>query len=351
MDFNVFKLDVITTEVIEFYKSNLGIAKKQYEELIDSAKPRGLDKTVLEGYYEIHHIKARCMGGEDIKDNLVLLTYKEHIIAHLLLFIINPEVIGLRFAFFMLTNLKDVKDSDSDLYIDLISLEYIRSETYNSPEFRKMQSELVKNAWKDPEYRKIQSELAKNRWKDPEYRERKSKSSKNMWKDSEYRERKSELTKNQWKDPEFRERMSNMWKDPEFRKMQSELAKNRWKDPEYRERKSKSSKNMWKDPEFRKIQSELTKNQWKDPKFREMQSNMWKDPEFRKMQSELAKNRWKDPEYREKIECKQGYRCISPDNIEYKSITEASKSLNISCATLSRWIKKGKNGWKRVKKS
>ena len=317
MDFNVFRLDVITAEVIEFYKSNLDIAKKQYEELIDSAKPRGLDKTVLEGYYEIHHIKARCMGGEDIKDNLVLLTYKEHIIAHLLLFIINPEVIGLRFAFFMLTNLKNVKDSDSDLYIDLISLEYIRSETYNSPEFRKMQSELVKNAWKDPEYRKIQSELAKNRWKDPEYREM----------------------------------QSNMRKDPEFRKMQSDLAKNRWKDPEYRERKSKSSKNMWKDPELRKMQSELAKNQWKDPKFREMQSNMWKDPEFRKIQSELAKNRWKDPEYREKIESKQGYRCISPDNIEYKSITEASKSLNISCATLSRWIKEGKNGWKRVKKS
>lgn len=206
MDFNVFRLDVITAEVVEFYKSNLDIAKKQYEELINSAKPRGLDKTVLEGYYEMHHIKARCMGGEDIEDNLVLLTYKEHIIAHLLLFTINPEVVGLRFAFFMLTNIKNVKGTDPDLYIDLISLDYIRSETYNSPEFREKQSE-------------------------------------------------------------------------------------------------------------------------------------------------LAKNRWKDPEFREKIEYKQSCICISPDNIEYKSITEASKSHNIPRRTLSRWVKNGKNGWKRVKKS
>ena len=240
MDFNVFRLDVITAEVVEFYKSNLDIAKKQYEELINSAKPRGLDKTVLGGYYETHHIKARCMGGEDIEYNLVLLTYKEHIIAHLLLFTINPEVVGLRLAFFMLTNIKNIKDTDSDLYIDLISLEYIRSETYNSPEFREKQSELAKNKWKDPEYREKQSELSKNKWKDSKLREK---------------------------------------------------------------------------------------------------------------QSELAKNRWKDPEFRKKIEYKQSCGCISPDNIEYKSITEASKSHNIPRRTLSRWIKEGKNGWKRVKKS
>jgi len=168
MEFNVFRLDVITAEVVEFYKSNLDIAKKQYEELINSAKPRGLDKTVLEGYYETHHIKARCMGGEDIEDNLVLLTYKEHIIAHLLLFTINPEVVGLRFAFFMLVDFKDIKDINSDLYIDLISLEYIRSETYNSPEYKKRQSEITKNIWKDPEYKKRQLEIRK----DPEFKKK-----------------------------------------------------------------------------------------------------------------------------------------------------------------------------------
>ena len=262
MDFNVFKLDVITAEVVEFYKSNLDIAKKQYEELINSAKPRGLDKTVLEGYYEMHHIKARCMGGEDIEDNLVLLTYKEHIIAHLLLFTVNPEVIGLRIAFFLLADLKDVRDMDSDLYIDLISLEYIRSEIYNNPEYREKQSELAKNVWKDPEFRKKQSEIRK--------------------------------------------------------------------DPEYKKKKSESAKNVWKDPEYIKKQSEI-----------------WNDPEYIKKQSEFAKNMWNDPEFRSKRCC----GCISPDNIEYKSIAEASRSLNIPRTTINFWIKEKKNGWKRVKKS
>lgn len=39
-----------------------------------------------EGYYELHHIKPKWMGGDDSKDNLVLLTAREHYIAHYLLF-------------------------------------------------------------------------------------------------------------------------------------------------------------------------------------------------------------------------------------------------------------------------
>ena len=51
-----------------------------YIRLIDRAKNRQLD-----GYYEIHHIIPRCMGGSNNQDNLVNLTAREHFIAHLLL--------------------------------------------------------------------------------------------------------------------------------------------------------------------------------------------------------------------------------------------------------------------------
>ena len=342
MDFNVFRLDVITAEVVEFYKSNLDIAKKQYEELINSAKPRGLDKTVLEGYYEMHHIKARCMGGEDIEDNLVLLTYKEHIIAHMLLFIINPEVIGLCFAFFMLADLKDVRDMDSDLYIDLISLEYIRIELHNSPELKKKQSELAKNRWKDPEYKKrqlevrkdpefkkMQSEMNRERWKDPEYKKKQSE----VMNSPEYKKKQSEITKNKWKDPEYIKKQSEIRNDPEFKKKWSEMNRERWKDPEYKKKQSEMIKNRWKDPEYKKRQLELHNS-----------------PEYKKKQSELAKNRWSDPEFKKRVNYKQ-CGCISPDNIEYKSIAEASRSLNIPRTTINYWLREGKNGWKRVKKS
>ena len=58
---------------------------KTYDQLIQKAKLRGLDKSKLEGYYEKHHIIPKSLGGQNKKDNLVLLTYREHIIAHKLL--------------------------------------------------------------------------------------------------------------------------------------------------------------------------------------------------------------------------------------------------------------------------
>ena len=42
-------------------------------------------------YYENHHIIPRCMGGTNDKENLVLLTAKEHYMIHKLLTIIYPS--------------------------------------------------------------------------------------------------------------------------------------------------------------------------------------------------------------------------------------------------------------------
>lgn len=36
-------------------------------------------------YYENHHIIPKCLGGTDNKENLVLLTAKEHFLCHKLL--------------------------------------------------------------------------------------------------------------------------------------------------------------------------------------------------------------------------------------------------------------------------
>ena len=56
--------------------------KKIYEEFI--LKYRG--QTVIQGtYYEKHHIIPKSHGGSDEADNLVLLTYRQHVFAHRLL--------------------------------------------------------------------------------------------------------------------------------------------------------------------------------------------------------------------------------------------------------------------------
>ena len=57
-----------------------------YQQLIEnrqSEKPKG--------YVENHHIIPRCLGGTDDESNLVVLTAREHYIAHLLLTKIHPK--------------------------------------------------------------------------------------------------------------------------------------------------------------------------------------------------------------------------------------------------------------------
>lgn len=57
--------------------------RKIYDSIITNAQ-RTL-RCKADGYYERHHIVPRSLGGDNSKQNLVLLTAKEHFICHLLL--------------------------------------------------------------------------------------------------------------------------------------------------------------------------------------------------------------------------------------------------------------------------
>ena len=63
--------------------------KTQYDELISEAKNRKIKHEPFK--FEMHHIIPRCMGGTDDKENLVLLTVREHFRAHVLLANMYPE--------------------------------------------------------------------------------------------------------------------------------------------------------------------------------------------------------------------------------------------------------------------
>lgn len=54
-----------------------------YDSLINYA--RSESRTKKDGYFENHHVLPRSLGGPDSKDNKVLLTAREHFVAHLLL--------------------------------------------------------------------------------------------------------------------------------------------------------------------------------------------------------------------------------------------------------------------------
>lgn len=63
----------------------------------------------LECYTEKHHIIPRSMGGKDSKENLVVLTAREHYIAHLLLTkCVEKSYIGkILCAYIMMAQVKD----------------------------------------------------------------------------------------------------------------------------------------------------------------------------------------------------------------------------------------------------
>ena len=145
---DILELNEITEDVILFYKNNLNIAKDDYEKLVHNN--RGLDKSKLDGYYEIHHIIPKSLGGSNDINNLVLLTYEEHIKAHMLLYILYPENTKLLGAFKLLITLNNK-----------LALTNFKVNLYDLSEIRKKFSESMKgdnNPSKRPEVRKKISE-------------------------------------------------------------------------------------------------------------------------------------------------------------------------------------------------
>lgn len=64
------------------------------------------NKKKREGY-ERHHIVPKCMGGGDEPENLVLLTIREHFVAHRLLTKIYPGNLGLFQAVFFMSRTRE----------------------------------------------------------------------------------------------------------------------------------------------------------------------------------------------------------------------------------------------------
>lgn len=58
---------------------------EKYEEYINRILSSRENIKDIENYQEKHHIKPKCLGGNDSKDNLIYLYAQEHYYAHMLL--------------------------------------------------------------------------------------------------------------------------------------------------------------------------------------------------------------------------------------------------------------------------
>ena len=75
-----------------------------YKNTIDKALMEKRTKST-EIYYEYHHIIPKHMGGDNSEDNLVLLTFREHVLAHYMLWRMHGHI-GDKVMFLMRGNQK-----------------------------------------------------------------------------------------------------------------------------------------------------------------------------------------------------------------------------------------------------
>lgn len=137
-----------------------------YRTLIQTAKKRGSDKSKIPYYTESHHIVPKCMGGKNTKENLVLLSAREHYVAHRLLSKMFPTHIGIQRALF---NMCTTNTTENRNYI-ISANEY----SYAREMFSKLQSSNMIKRWKSEEYRtNVSSKLSAsgiNAWNDVDKR-------------------------------------------------------------------------------------------------------------------------------------------------------------------------------------
>jgi hypothetical protein len=84
---------------------------KHYTLLIERAKER-----IINDYTEKHHIVPRCLGGTDVRENIVALTPEEHYVAHQLLVKMYPKEHKLVHAANMMTVASNGKRSKNKRY-------------------------------------------------------------------------------------------------------------------------------------------------------------------------------------------------------------------------------------------
>ena len=86
-----------------------------YKETYNKLTAPNLRKKGGRVYYEWHHIVPKCLGGSDDPSNLVLLTPKEHLLAHRLLCLIHPNNYKLAYAFHMMVKEQKTKPTERDV--------------------------------------------------------------------------------------------------------------------------------------------------------------------------------------------------------------------------------------------
>ena len=154
--------------------------QKWYNLIIDRARNR-----TIEGYVEVHHIVPKSLGGTDEERNLVALTAREHLVAHMLLprFVENKK--PMWYALWCMVNTNGIK-VNSRLYEQVrveghqklvASPEWLESvnkacleRAKNNLEWRHNNKIAIQKLSKDPEWLRKVKENNQKKAQDPLHR-------------------------------------------------------------------------------------------------------------------------------------------------------------------------------------
>lgn len=180
---------------------------KQYNRLIETRLQLNRKYSVGCGY-EKHHIQPKSLGGSNTKANLVVLTPREHCLAHMLLARMYTG------------------ESKAKMCFALHSLMKARNkhrESITSREYDNLRRTYLK-ATADPAYRAYRSEITKKQWT-PERKAAVAEKTRSQWRDNDAK--RSFFASEEWKTKQSINR-STLWKDPEYQQKQSDKAKAQW---------------------------------------------------------------------------------------------------------------------------
>lgn len=185
--------------------------QRWYNSLIGRARNR-----VIDGYFEKHHVVPRSLGGTDDESNLVKLTAREHVIAHMLLprFVDEPK--KMWYALWCMVNTNGIR-VNSRLY------EQARVEGHQ---------QLVASA----EWLKSVNKAATKRKHNPTWRKNKALANQKQAQDPEWKHINKEKNQKQAQDPAYRAKLKAAWvrrkekqnQDPEYKRFKAEYTKAGW---------------------------------------------------------------------------------------------------------------------------
>ena len=210
--------------------------QKHYDNLIQSRK-KACSFGNLE-YWEKHHIVPKCLKGIDEPENLVLLTAREHYIAHWLLTKIYKENDSLKYAFYCMQWNKNKRTLTSrqverlKILFNLINKNKKSEHAKNkmkiawlkrklvpiSEETRKKYSERFKKMWEDEKFRQKMKEIKDNlNLPGPMSGKKHSEETKQKISKANTGKKHSEETKQKMKgrkiSEETKQKMKNAWKE------------------------------------------------------------------------------------------------------------------------------------------